>query len=113
MSYAGSCWSFSELDSNAGKGGNGIVTRVSLDLELREVKTGRLVWNQVLTHDDPVQAKKVSDVVESLDRNPAGGAWGTLLPRSDPLCGGASAEIVELDPGRGLNQVWQWALCLW
>jgi ABC-type uncharacterized transport system auxiliary subunit len=54
---------FSELD------GNGILTRVSLDLELREVRTGRLVWNQVLTHDDPVQAKTVSDVVQSLDRN--------------------------------------------
>ncbi len=53
----------SELDAS------GIATRVSLDLELREVKTGRLVWTQVLTHDDPVQAKKVSDVVESLDRN--------------------------------------------
>jgi ABC-type uncharacterized transport system auxiliary subunit len=54
---------FSELD------GNGIITRVSLDLELREVKTGRQVWNEVLTHDDPVQAKKVADVVQSLDRN--------------------------------------------
>jgi ABC-type uncharacterized transport system auxiliary subunit len=57
---------FSELDGN---GGNGIVTRVSLDLELREVRTGRQVWDQVLTHDDPVQAKTVSDVVQSLDRN--------------------------------------------
>jgi ABC-type uncharacterized transport system auxiliary subunit len=56
----------SELDGN---GGNGIVTRVSLDLELREVRTGRQVWSQVLTHDDPVQAKTVSDVVQSLDRN--------------------------------------------
>lgn len=54
---------FSELD------GNGISTRVSLDLELREVKTGRLVWNEVLTHDDPVKAKTVADVVQSLDRN--------------------------------------------
>ena len=57
---------FAELDSN---GGNGIVTRVSLDLELREVRTGRQVWTEVLTHDDPVQAKTVSDVVQSLDRN--------------------------------------------
>ncbi|HWE49032.1 MAG TPA: ABC-type transport auxiliary lipoprotein family protein [Bryobacteraceae bacterium] len=54
---------FSELD------GNGIMTRISLDLELREAKTGRLVWSGVLTHDDPVQAKKVADVVQSLDRN--------------------------------------------
>jgi ABC-type uncharacterized transport system auxiliary subunit len=53
----------SELD------GNGITTRVSLDLELREGKTGRLVWNQLLTHDGPVQAKTVPDVVQSLDRN--------------------------------------------
>ena len=55
---------FSEVDVS------GIATRVSLDLELREVKTGRLVWNETLTHDDPVQAKsKVADVVQSLDRN--------------------------------------------
>lgn len=54
---------FSELD------GSGIMTRVSLDLELREVKTGRLIWTGVITHDDPVQAKKVADVVQSLDRN--------------------------------------------
>ena len=54
---------FSEVD------GNGIATRVSLDLEMREGRTGRLVWNELLTHDDPVQAKTVPDVVQSLDRN--------------------------------------------
>jgi ABC-type uncharacterized transport system auxiliary subunit len=54
---------FSEVDSN------GISTRISLDLELREVRTGRLVWNETFTHDDPAQAKTVSDVVQSLDRN--------------------------------------------
>jgi len=54
---------FSEVDIT------GISTRVSLDLELREIKSGRLVWNQTFTHDDPVQAKVVSDVVQSLDRN--------------------------------------------
>jgi ABC-type uncharacterized transport system auxiliary subunit len=53
----------SELDAS------GIATRVSLDLELHEAKTGRLVWTGVLTHDDPVQAKTVADVVQSLDRN--------------------------------------------
>ena len=54
---------FEELD------GNGITTRVSLDLEMREVKTGRLVWTDLFTHDDPVRAKTVPDVVQSLDRN--------------------------------------------
>lgn len=57
---------FSEVDGN---GGNGITTRVSLEMELREVRTGRLVWNELFTHDDPVQAKTVADVVQSLDRN--------------------------------------------
>ena len=54
---------FAEVD------GAGIAARVSLDLELREVKTGHLVWNQVLTHEDPVEAKKIADVVQSLDRS--------------------------------------------
>jgi hypothetical protein len=36
---------------------------------MREGRTGRLVWNELLTHDDPVQAKTVPDVVQSLDRN--------------------------------------------
>jgi len=54
---------FSEIDSPA------VATRVSLDLELREVKTGRLVWNRLLTHDEPSQAKEVRDVVRSLDQN--------------------------------------------
>ncbi len=54
---------FAEVD------GPGIQTRVSLELELHEVKSGRMVWNQVLTHEDPVDAKKVSSVVQSLDRN--------------------------------------------
>jgi ABC-type uncharacterized transport system auxiliary subunit len=60
---------FSEVDVN------GIATRVSLDLELRELKTGRLVWNETFTHDDPVQAKVVSDVVQSLDRNLQAVLW--------------------------------------
>jgi ABC-type uncharacterized transport system auxiliary subunit len=62
-SVRGKLLEFAELD------GPGIQTRVSLDLELREVRTGQLVWSQLLTRDDAVQAKKVSDVVQSLDRN--------------------------------------------
>ena len=54
---------FSEVD------GGGIATRISLDLELREIKTGRLVWTETFTHDDPAPAKTVADVVQSLDRN--------------------------------------------
>jgi len=62
-SLRGKLIEFSEVDTN------GIATRVSLDLELRDVKTGQLVWTQAFTHDDPVQAKTVADVVASLDRN--------------------------------------------
>lgn len=68
---------FAEID-NAG-----IQTRVTLDLELRESKTGRLVWNQTLTHNDPVEAKKVAAVAQSLDRN-----LQTVVTRASEAIGG-------------------------
>lgn len=54
---------FTEVD------GTGIQTHIALDLELRELKTGHVVWSQMLTHDDPVAAKTVPDVVKSMERN--------------------------------------------
>ncbi|MEO8131610.1 MAG: ABC-type transport auxiliary lipoprotein family protein [Bryobacteraceae bacterium] len=62
-SLRGKLLEFAEVD------GAGMQTRVSLDFELRDTKTGRVVWSQTLTHNEPLQAKKVSEVVQSLDRN--------------------------------------------
>lgn len=63
-SVRGKLLEFWEIDRQAG-----ITTRVSLDIQLRESRSGSLLWTQVLSHDEPVQGKKVSDVVQSLDRN--------------------------------------------
>ena len=46
-----------------------MVGRVSLDLELRDTKTGTTVWTHLYNHDEPVDGKNVSSVVAALDRN--------------------------------------------
>lgn len=49
--------------------GNALVGRVTLELELRETKTGNIVWTQFYTHDEPVAKKDVASVAAALDRN--------------------------------------------
>lgn len=43
--------------------------RFSFQLELFDPKTGATLWSSAYTHDEPVTGKKVSDVVEALDRD--------------------------------------------
>jgi len=43
--------------------------RFSFQLELYDPKAGATLWSAAYTHDEPVNGKKVSDVVEALDRN--------------------------------------------
>ena len=62
-SIRGKLVEFAEVDKP------GVHTRVTLDLEMREIKSGKLVWNRLLTRDEPATAKVVSDVVRSLDLN--------------------------------------------
>jgi ABC-type uncharacterized transport system auxiliary subunit len=46
-----------------------LVARVTVDLELRELKSGTTVWTHFYTHDEPVSGKDVSAVVAALNRN--------------------------------------------
>jgi ABC-type uncharacterized transport system auxiliary subunit len=46
-----------------------LLTRVTVDLELRETKTGLTVWTYFYSHDEPVNGKDISAVVTALDRN--------------------------------------------
>ena len=46
-----------------------LVGRVTIELELRDTKTGSTVWTHFYTHDEPVSGKDVPAVVEALDRN--------------------------------------------
>jgi ABC-type uncharacterized transport system auxiliary subunit len=59
----GKIYEFSEVDAQD------IRTRVSLEIELRDSKSGRTVWSRTYTHDEPVEGKEMPDVVDSLDRN--------------------------------------------
>jgi ABC-type uncharacterized transport system auxiliary subunit len=46
-----------------------LLARVTVDLELRESKTGSIVWTHYYSHDEPVSGKDISAVVAALDRN--------------------------------------------
>lgn len=49
--------------------GGSLLGRVTLELELRELKTGVTVWTHFYTYDEPVAHKDVSAVIAALDRN--------------------------------------------
>jgi ABC-type uncharacterized transport system auxiliary subunit len=46
-----------------------MMARVTIDLELRETKSGSTVWTHYYSHDEPVTGKDISAVVAALDRN--------------------------------------------
>jgi ABC-type uncharacterized transport system auxiliary subunit len=49
--------------------GSPMSARLSLELELRDTKTGTAVWSHLYNHDEPVNGKDVSAMVAALDRN--------------------------------------------
>jgi ABC-type uncharacterized transport system auxiliary subunit len=49
--------------------GPSMAARLSLELELRDTKSGNTVWTHLYNHDEPVSGKDVSGVVAALDRN--------------------------------------------
>jgi ABC-type uncharacterized transport system auxiliary subunit len=50
-----------------------LLARFSLELELFDSKAGTTVWTETYSHDEPVNGKSVSDVVEAIDRDVHGG----------------------------------------
>jgi ABC-type uncharacterized transport system auxiliary subunit len=49
--------------------GSALVGRVTMELELRNIKTGTTVWTHFYTHDEPSNGKEVGAVVAALDKN--------------------------------------------
>jgi ABC-type uncharacterized transport system auxiliary subunit len=49
--------------------GSSLMARLTIDLELRETKTGSIVWTHYYSHDEPFSRKDISAVVAALDRN--------------------------------------------
>jgi ABC-type uncharacterized transport system auxiliary subunit len=46
-----------------------LMARFSIQLELQDARAQATLWTDSYFHDEPVTGKKVSDVVEALDRN--------------------------------------------
>jgi cholesterol transport system auxiliary component len=59
----GSLYDFKEVD------GSPTSARVTLELEMRDLKTGATVWNHYYTHDEPASGKEVPAIVAALDKN--------------------------------------------
>jgi ABC-type uncharacterized transport system auxiliary subunit len=49
--------------------GNGVAVRVAWEFELRDSKTGAVVWSRTYSHDESVNRKDVSAVVAALNHN--------------------------------------------
>jgi len=49
--------------------GDAVSARVTLDLEMRDLKSGATVWTHYYTHDEPTNGKDVPSVVAALDKN--------------------------------------------
>jgi ABC-type uncharacterized transport system auxiliary subunit len=48
---------------------NGLSARVTLEFQLKDVKSGATVWSHFYGHDEPVSGKDVPAIVEALDKN--------------------------------------------
>lgn len=59
----GRLYEFDEVDRES------IETSISLRLDLVDEKTKRIVWQDLVRHEEPVGSKNVPEVVASLDRN--------------------------------------------
>jgi ABC-type uncharacterized transport system auxiliary subunit len=59
----GKLYEFGEVDDAS------IQTKISLQVELVDWKTNRIVWDRFAERQEPVTSKNVMDVVQSLDRN--------------------------------------------
>ena len=49
--------------------GSSMVGRVTMELELRNIKTGSVVWTHFYSHDEPANGKDVGALVAALDKN--------------------------------------------
>ena len=49
--------------------GPNLSARLSYDVDLRELKTGNVVWSHSYNHDEPSGGKTVTDIVVAMDKN--------------------------------------------
>jgi ABC-type uncharacterized transport system auxiliary subunit len=49
--------------------GNGMLARMTIEFEMRDLKNGATVWTHYYQHDEPVNGKNVPAVVAALNKN--------------------------------------------
>jgi ABC-type uncharacterized transport system auxiliary subunit len=49
--------------------GSPLLGRVTMELELRDIKTGTVVWTHFYRHDEPASGKDIGSVVTALNKN--------------------------------------------
>ena len=59
----GHLYDFKEISSGS------LAARVTMELELRNVKTGSTVWTHFYSHDEPASGKDTASVVAAMDKN--------------------------------------------
>jgi ABC-type uncharacterized transport system auxiliary subunit len=59
----GRLYDFKEVEGGA------MSTRVTMEFEMRDLKSGATVWNHYYTHDEPASGKDISAIVAALDKN--------------------------------------------
>lgn len=59
----GRLYDFKEVEGGA------MSAKVTMEFEMRDLKTGATVWNHYYTHDEPASGKAVPDIVAALDKN--------------------------------------------
>jgi ABC-type uncharacterized transport system auxiliary subunit len=47
----------------------GVVARLNFDVELDDLKLGKVIWRHTYNHDEPTSGKTVSDVAAAMDKN--------------------------------------------
>lgn len=63
FSLTGHLYAFREV------GTGGVVGRLYFDVELHDLKAGRVVWRHTYNHDEPSPGKSVGDVAAALNKN--------------------------------------------
>jgi len=63
FSLTGHLYSFREVSTG------GVVARLNFDVELNDLKLGKVIWHHTYNHDEPTSGKTVADVAAAIDKN--------------------------------------------
>jgi ABC-type uncharacterized transport system auxiliary subunit len=63
FSLTGHLYAFREVSTG------GVVARLNFDVELNDLKLGKVIWRHTYNHDEPTSGKTVADVAAAMDKN--------------------------------------------